>query len=569
MDGTTGRVAGSDQAGTYDVEDGACADDALGEADGGTPAPPGRTPAAPRRRRRVADAPLFAGPYSWPAAERARSRVASSLTAIGDGRRELVDDLVASITPVGCLSAMMALYVLVFAQLTWAQQSNFGTFGFDMGIYDQAFWLLSRFHNPFDTVRGLSYFGFHVNLIAFAFVPFYWLGAGPHFLYLVETLALAAGAIPVWLLARDRLGDPWLALGPSAAYLLFPSIEWINWWHFHPDALAITPLLFAWWFASRQRWPWFWAMSAIALSCKEDAALAVAAMGVAVALRYGKRAGTWAIVVGVAWFGVCTRVVIPHYDGGQQAFYADFFPTLGRSLPQVLRTIVRHPSRVYRVMARKDRRRYYIQMLAPVAFLPVIGGWAALLVAVPQLVVNTVGAIGYAHDIHYHYSALVTTGVILAMVESLGARTRRFGSRAVLVVVLVAAALAANVAWSPSPISVHYHNGEWAVPSAEARAEAAAVGEVNDGAGVSASYTIVPHLTHRTHIYEWPNPFKTGNWGIADRNPDPPSNVQWLVLDTNLNQDTAPLISQLTTGSGPFRVFFARGPVIVAHRVTG
>jgi uncharacterized membrane protein len=518
------------------------------------------------RRARRPDRPLLSGPLPWHAAERARARATATLGAFAQERRATVDEVLALVSPVGCLCAMMALYVLVFGQLTWAQQSNFGTFGYDMGIYDQAIWLLSRFRRPFDTVRGLHYFGFHVNVISFALVPFYWLGAGPHFLYLIETLALAAGAVPIWLLARDRLGNDWLALAPAAAYLLFPSVEWINFWHFHPEALAITPLLFAWWFASRRNWVWFGVACGIAMTTKEDAALAVAAMGVAVAFRYGRRAGSWAVATGLAWFVVCTKVVIPHYDGGQAAFYSDFFPTLGHSLPQVLGTIVRHPSRVYRVMANKDRHTYYIQLLAPVAFLPVIGGWAAALVAVPQLVVNTVGAIGYAHDIRFHYSALVVVGVMLATVESLGARAHRFGTRAALVAVLLASALAANVAWSPSPISVHFHNGEWAVPSAESRAEAHAVAQVRDGAGVSASYTIVPHLTHRVHIYEWPNPFQTGNWGIADRNPDPPSNVQWLVVDTNLNGDTAPLLAHLTTGSGPFRVTFRDGPVIVAHR---
>ena len=155
------------------------------------------------------------------------------------------------------LGGMVALYVGVFGSLTWAQQSNFGTFGFDMGIYDQGIWLMSRFKDPFITVRGLEWFGHHVIGVTFLFVPFYWLGAGPHFLYLVETMWLAVGAVPIWLLARDRLENPWTALALAAAYLLYPSLEWINWWHFHPDALLITPLLFAYWLATRRRWGWF------------------------------------------------------------------------------------------------------------------------------------------------------------------------------------------------------------------------------------------------------------------------------------------------------------------------
>jgi uncharacterized membrane protein len=454
----------------------------------------------------------------------------------------------------------------VFGQLTWAQQSNFGTFGYDMGIYDQSIWLLSRFRTPFSTVRGLHYFGFHVNVVAFLLVPFYWFGAGPHFLFLVETFALALGAVPIWLLARDRFGDRWLALGPAAAYLLFPSVEWIIFWHFHPEALAITPLLFAWWLASRERWGWFAAACAMAMICKEDAALAVAAMGVGIILRYSRRAGSCALAAGLGWFAIATRVIIPHYDGGQPAFYSDFFPTLGNSLPQVLHTILRHPTRLYRPMAQQDRHRYYIQMLAPVAFLPLIGGWAALIVCIPQLIVNTAGSIGYAHDIRFHYSAIVVVGVMLATVESIASRSRALGTRTAMVVVLVAAALAANVAWSPSPISVHFHDGEWARPSAEATAEEAAVRHVTDAGGVSASYTMVPHLTHRVDIYEWPNPFQTANWGIGDRNPAPRSNVEWLVLDTNLNTDMAPLLASLTAPGGQFEVVFRLGPVIVAHR---
>ena len=152
------------------------------------------------------------------------------------------------------LFLLMGVYCWIFGSLTCAQQSNSGIFRFDMGIYDQGIWLLSRFYEPFATVRGLNFFGHRLNLIALFFVPFYWLGAGPHFLYLAETLMLSMGAIPVWLIARDRCQTPWGPMIPAAAYLLYPSLQWINWWHVHPDALVITPLLFAWWFQSRCAW---------------------------------------------------------------------------------------------------------------------------------------------------------------------------------------------------------------------------------------------------------------------------------------------------------------------------
>jgi hypothetical protein len=114
---------------------------------------------------------------------------------------------------------------------------------------------------------------------------------------------------------------------------------------------------------------------------------------------------------------------------------------------------------------------------------------------------------------------------------------------------------------------VHYHDGEWARASVTSRAEAAAVEQVPAGAGVSASYSMDTHLTHRVHIFEWPNPFKTANWGIGDRDPLPASDVSYLVLDTNLNADTRPLLDRLLGPGGSFRVVWQRQTIIVARRV--
>ena len=186
--------------------------------------------------------------------------------------------------PVAVLAAMVALYWLVFGFLVYRQHSNFGTFGFDIGIHDQGIWLASQGRPTFVTVRGLDYFAHHVNVVSMAFVPFYWLGAGPHFLIVVHTLAVAAGAIPLWLLARDRLHNPWLALVPPLAYLLYPAVNWVTWWAYHPDSLAITPLLFAYWLAVRGKWRWFAVAVAVALLCKEDVALSLIMLGGVVAL---------------------------------------------------------------------------------------------------------------------------------------------------------------------------------------------------------------------------------------------------------------------------------------------
>jgi uncharacterized membrane protein len=470
------------------------------------------------------------------------------------------------VSPVTVLGASVLLYSAVFGVLTWQQQSRFATFGFDMGIFDQGIWLVSRFREPFVTVRGLNYFGNHVNVITVLFVPFYWLGAGPHFLYLVETLALAAGAIPIWLLARDRLANGWLALGLSTAYLLNPSIEWVNWWHFHPDALAVTPLLFAYWLATKKRWGWFTVAALAALMCKEDAALALIGLGAVLAIRGSRREGGATAAVALLWFALCEKVIIPHANGGLGAFYQDFYGGLGNSVGEIAYNAVRHPSRILRVMTDGESRAYYKQLLGPFGYVP-LAAPLVLLIALPHVTVNTISSFPNTHNIKFQYSALVTAALAIGAVEACAALSSRQGFRRFLVGLVAASALAGHATQSPSPLSRNYRTGIWAAPAPRQASAERAVHRVPRGAGVAASYALVPHLTHRVHIYEWPNPWIVANWGIHGEHPPNPRDVDYIVLDLTLNPENRTLFDSMVGPDKPFHVVFQESDYVVAKRV--
>lgn len=472
--------------------------------------------------------------------------------------------------PQTLLAGAITVYIVVFATLTWQQQSNYGTFGYDMGLHDQGIWLTSRFIRPFVTIRGMHYFGHHVNLVSLLYVPAYWLGAGPHFLYLTETIWLAVGAIPVWLLARDRLpsrGAGWWALVPSAAYLMYPSVEWMNWWHWHPDTMAITPLLFAWWFATRRRWGWFVAAVALALSTKEDVALAVLMLGVVlVVVRRERRAGIITAVAGLSWFLACTRVVIPGLLHGIPFYERHLFPAFGTSLGSVLVGMATHPGRVLSMAAMPDRLIYYLKLLAPLGFVPLFG-LPLLLIAGPQMGVNVLSALPGTHDIRFQYSAVVVAALFIATVEGVAwlHRLRPILGRAALVLVAVNA-LGANIAYSPSPLGHEYHSGIWAGRIGRHAVFDRAVAMVPRGAGVAATYYLIPHLTHRRYAYEWPNPWIVGNWGLAGEPPPAPATVDYVVLDLTLGQQPALLDSLIDPQTGAFDVVLRQDSVLVAKR---
>lgn len=495
---------------------------------------------------------------------------ASFRTSEPDGALQLVSGVSRPtgadlLTPPWVLAGLVLAYVAVFGSLTWSQQSNFGTFGFDMGIHDQGIWLLSRFKEPYVTVVGRNYMGHHTNLISLLFVPLYWVGGGPHALYAVETIWMAVGAVPVWLLARDRLGNPWLGLVLAAAYLLYPSLEWINWWHFHPDALMITPLLFAYWLATRCRWRWFAVAVVAALLCKEDAALAIVGLGLVLVWQRQRRVGGLTAAVGVVWFILAVRVAIPAFNGGEQAFYESMFPTLGNDMGEIILNLARHPSRFLDLATLPERITYYRRLLIPVALAPLVA-LPMLLVGAPQMAINVSAGSLPTYDFRFHYSAAVVAAVFLATVEG----CRRLGQRPALarfvVGVVGATSLASNVAWSPSPIGADYDTGIWARSSPRVAVLQAAVRSVPPDAGVSASYTLVPHLTHRVTIYEFPNPWIVTNWLDRRRQPEP-ARVDYLVLDLTLNTDRRVVADELI-GSGEFETVSQRDQVLVARRRT-
>ncbi len=481
---------------------------------------------------------------------------------------------VARRAPAVTLLVMVAAYVGVFGFLTLRQQARFGTFGFDMGIHDQGIWLLSQFREPFVTVRGLNYLGHHLNLICLLLVPAYWLGAGPSFLYLVETVGLAAGAVPVYLLGRDAFGGRWTPLIPAAAYLLYPTLNWINWWHFHPEALAIAPLLFAVWLGRRRRWGWFALACGLALSTKEDIALAVTMLGVILAVVHrradGRRPwlpGVLTALAGAAWYVGATQYVMPAFNGGGAPFYVqEFFPAFGTSAGEVLVTILTHPGQTWSVLSEAQRLTYYWRLLAPSGLLALVGlPW--LLIAGPQVGANALSSLGTTYDARFHYSVVPTAAVFAATVQGLG-RLRRW--RPVLfrlgLVVLVLATGATHRAWSPSPAGRTFHSGAWAGPNPRHERYRAALAEVPARASLATNYFLVPHATHRPLIYEWPNPWMPGNWGIANRDPDNPADVDYLVLDLQMDQE--PGLREALVGPDKQFVAVSDGDdVLVARRV--
>ena len=90
------------------------------------------------------------------------------------------------------VAALVVAYAALFGRLSVAVHDGYGTPPFDMGIFDQGVWLLSRFHAPFVTIMGRNLFGDHTSFILLLAVPLYWIYPHAAALLVLQSCLIAA-----------------------------------------------------------------------------------------------------------------------------------------------------------------------------------------------------------------------------------------------------------------------------------------------------------------------------------------------------------------------------------------
>lgn len=463
----------------------------------------------------------------------------------------------------------MGLWFSVFAVHLYWRHDRFGTFDHDLGIWDQSAWLLAN-GELFNTVRGLEVFGFHVSPALYLYAPFYWLGAGPSFLNITMVAALTLGAIPVFLAARHHLGNEWHALLVAVVFLVNYVGQWMLQETFHPEVMAITPLLFAYLASLRRRWPVYAGWVVFAMSWKEDVALAVFMLGVVLLVRRQPRVGVATMAGAALWFVLATQVIVPAFSPGGN-FTENLFGDLGSSPTEIVETSVTDPSIPLEHLDRADAPGYVFDLAAPFGFTPFLSP-LALLIGLPQTLVNLLAIHGFFWETKVHYAALPLTAMTIAAIEGV-ARPRRRSVRRFLLGLMAVGACYTAINWGIAPFTQDYRSGFWPLdpPPNQAALEAAVDVPAEEDA-VSASYNLVPHLSHRSNIYTFPNPWRLQNWGVEGENPHDPDLVDWLVVDLRVTQGSDEvLLEEILDGDHgtQWEVVDRSAEVLIARRVDG
>lgn len=453
------------------------------------------------------------------------------------------------------VAAATVAFVATFSVRMVQQYQRFGVNAFDLGIFDQGLWLLSRFQDPFVTVRGVHLFGDHTSFLMIPLAPLYWVAPHAEALIVFTVVLMALGA-PLAYLAARAIGAPGLlAAMVGIGYLAAPATQWNIRDTFHPELFVIPLLIGSFLLFARDRDTWGLALALVALLAKEDAALIVVPFGLFVWWWFGKRRdGLIIAAAGVVFLFLAFEVLLPSFSPTGQMLYQWRYTRLGNGFFGIAAGLVLHPEVLGEALLDPARWQYLALVVLPLPL--ALAAPRVLLVAVPAALANLVSTHPYQYEIEYHYSTYLLIGVVLAAV--IGAKHVgdwegkgwRYGALALSLV-----AALAFVSWSPL-------STPWSQPHSHHDAAGEAIALIPPDAVVSAWNRYVPHLTHRTTIYEFPNPWERLNYSAPGLPLPDPASVEWVLARHGEKQN----VTDELLASGDWEVVYDQDPVLLLRR---
>jgi len=444
-----------------------------------------------------------------------REVTGSNTTVAGLGRRARATLLRTSVAA-GVVYLGVAAYALLFVLAAVLHYVEFKTGRFDNGDMVQAIW--NTLHGRFLETTSLagqqsSRLGAHVDPFLLLFAPLFWISSSPLLLPVVQALAVASGALPVYWLARKHLGSSRASAQFVFAYLLYPATQFnafTNAVGFHSVSMAVPLVLYALWFLDEDRLVAFSVMAVLAASTKEEMPLAVGCLGIWYAVRKGGRRfglGVFAVGLGLTFFNFLW--VIPHFSPSGANPFAGRYVAVGGTPRGMAHKLVTDPMAFVHAVATGHKATFLALLLVPF-----LGLWLleplVMLGAVPDLVINLLSGKSEQTTISYQYAAGIVPFVVAASIFG-AARFKRQSGRLSL---WVLTAVACTAIYSPILVLIKD------VPALGAPVTAAqtrALDLIPDGAPVSASNLLGGYLSERPYIATFPYVGRA-RWIIVDAN---------------------------------------------------
>lgn len=425
-------------------------------------------------------------------------------------------------------TALLAMIALAWATFAWAlvaQHRAYNSNAFDLGFFDQIIWNTSQGRWFQTSFVEYNFLGQHMQPVLLLFAVLYRVHPSVEILLLVQATIAAWAALPLFIAACFLLRSSMAALLVAGAYLISPHLHGAVLFDFHPEVMGTAAIFAALALIAAGRPGWALTAFATLFLLKEDAALAGVGFSIVVWL-FGYRRHAIALFVGsAAYLILIVGVLMPAIRDGPGDLQ-ERYGYLGKDTGAVVVTAIRRPDIVAGQLTGTSQREAVAYILSTTALLPL--ATPAALAAAPLLIANLLSTHPSQHNLTLHYSALSYALLIVAAVLGIrclaqSPRTKRLRWRLRTTPGAVTRALAGLLlvaevsAWAlGSPLGPRRLDADRYRRSAHDEVVARVIAAVPRHAAVSAQSGLLPHLSQRDDIWEFPR-LERAEYVIVDR----------------------------------------------------
>jgi len=423
------------------------------------------------------------------------------------------------------ITLYIVIYILIFSTFSILRHLSSMYGDPDLGLLNQSFYTTAFCGKIFfNTFEGASHFCRHNSPIYFILLPFYILAPSLITLIILQTAAIAAGAIPVYLMARSRMGE---SAGNTFAilYLLYHPLHGVNYDPFHDLSFAIAPLLSAvYFYVVKRNFRICWLFLLLALMAKEDVSFTVSFFGLyliydgIVSARSGiitpqQRQmnilhGALMVCTGFFYLLLSIYVIIPHFNPPYDSYnyFSERYGYFGKNIVEVIQSILFHPFRTLRYLLVWPKVSFFLETLAPLAFLSLLD-LPLFLVATPTYAIDLLSGFSAMHNSGSRYPSLLIPFIFASaimglskLLEKKNEEERPFIYRKIIIYPIVLTILS-TLLLNPSPFRI----GWQFIPrvSEHQKTVLRLLREIPPQASLSTQVNIYQHASYRLNCYAW------------------------------------------------------------------
>jgi len=467
------------------------------------------------------------------------------------------------------------VYILIFGYLSFLKYQSFNYFDWDLASDVIVLW--NSVHGKFLYYPFLeqSIFGAHLYLITLLILPIYAIFQNPLTLLFLQSIFLGLAAFPLYLLARTKLNKTF-SLSLVVAYLLYPSLGYINLFESHFEIYEIFFLFFTLYYFEKERFRSFLVFVLLTLFCKENASLVVFTFGIYALIR--RRSKKWILVpllVGAAWFFLSVKVIIPYfakdaklYPGG--FIFSLYYGHLGSNLFEMAKTVILHPVSIASYAFTPQKIIYLGQLFFPIGFLGLLSP-VSLLPAIPIFMQNLLSAVATHSSIYYQYVALLIPFIFFSVIQAFSKLLRQkfiAKHQAIYLSCFFGCVVFASVYLEAPQFNLVWHLSQYQVGDYSKEKEKL-IAAIPKGSGVVATFQFLPKLANRCNLYSL-HLISTGYKMYTNTKYELPEDLEYALIDfneplmiTSFFPPSAPRNIRSFLETGDWRVFKAFDDVVL------